>query len=218
MARVAKLDRRGYTQVEIAKDVKLSQAMVSIYLRNLRQRYFDSVTKDRTEMVGEKLEQYREVRREAWDAWERSKKNKGKVVKEMAKARRNDDENEQEEESAYRNVKKRKRKTLASIEARMELVKEIMTREGRLPASEYLRIILDTYEAERQLLGLDEAVKIDLNAQVIDWAQVAEESARADPLTARIEQLGLIEANHENSKNIQTTNEGTLDEPTPANG
>lgn len=51
-------------------------------------------------------------------------------------------------------------------------VKIRRTTEGRLPESEFLRIVLDCLKAERELLGLDAAEQVNTAGQVIDWSEL----------------------------------------------
>lgn len=145
MATIAQLDRRGHSQHAIAAAVQISQPMVCQYLKKIRKRYEESLISNRAELVAEKLEQLREVRQEAWDAWERSKLNAVTTRVHNVKAR----------EDAGKKGKD-KLKTGRTLSESLVKLKEIVTIEGRLPASEYLGIVLKTLDAERELLGLDE--------------------------------------------------------------
>lgn len=73
LATVATLNRRGYTQADIAKEVNLSQGQISYYLKQMRQVYLDTATEETKLYLEEKIEQFREIRLEAWREWERSK-------------------------------------------------------------------------------------------------------------------------------------------------
>jgi predicted transcriptional regulator len=119
------------TQAEIAEALGVSQPMISYDLKIVRRRYIESQIANRAEQVALKLEQYHEVRSEAWAAWERSKADAGNVVEKFADS-------------------------LGKGEQR---IKRIVVREGRLPDNAYLTTIMKTLEAERHLLGLDEQAK-----------------------------------------------------------
>jgi hypothetical protein len=70
--RVAFLDRMGYNQYQIAAQVGVSQPVVGNYLAQIRESYRKSQQRHRSELVEEKLAQYRELRQEAYEAWVRS--------------------------------------------------------------------------------------------------------------------------------------------------
>jgi hypothetical protein len=137
-AEVERLDRRGYSQREIASRVGVAPSQVCYDLKLLRKRYQDTQLAERSAAVAEKLEQYREVRREAWEAWDRSKDNKEKEIKEKIS-----------------NLAQQAEPGTG------EKLKAVITTEGRLPGNEYLRTIVQTFQDERELLGLDAPKKLE---------------------------------------------------------
>jgi len=133
---IAKMDRRGWTQYEIKEGLKdkgidLSQGMISNYLKKIREEYREVMFLNRKEKVEEKLAQYREIRKEAWEAYDKSRENA---------------EKEQEEFGLD-----------GDMEGSEVRIKRILTTEGRLPDNAYLTTIMKTLESERALLGLDES-------------------------------------------------------------
>jgi predicted transcriptional regulator len=140
-AKVAKLDRRGWNQFDIANECKVSQPMVCMYLKTIRTEYNQRADIDLKAAIGEKLAQYREVRQEAWLAWERSKKNAKSTVEEKA-LRIN-----------YKKLRGPKGQLVPDGE-KMKIVKELVKIEGRLPANAYLGIVVDCLLQESKLLGL----------------------------------------------------------------
>lgn len=142
LATVAKLNRRGYSQYAIADQVGVNQSTVSYYLKEIRQRYTQSIVNERKELVAEKLEQVREVITEAWEAWVRSKKDREKVT--------------EEETSSNGYIKT---KTGAS-------------REGQFGEVAYLNTVLRCIQAERELLGLDAPKTVTATVQTLDWNQL----------------------------------------------
>jgi DNA-binding transcriptional ArsR family regulator len=80
LAEVARLDRGGYTTTEIAANTGVTQQQVSYDLKVIRARYAKVVEQERKAKVWEKLALLRELRKEAWEAWERSKANSEKEV------------------------------------------------------------------------------------------------------------------------------------------
>jgi DNA-binding CsgD family transcriptional regulator len=136
-AEVERLDRRGYSQREIADRLKISPSTVCADLKAIRDDYRTTRQADRAEHVALKLAQLREVCKEAWEAWDRSKDNKEKEIKEKISNLAH-----QAEAGA------------------VEKLKAVITTEGRLPGNEYLRTILETLQDERELLGLDAPKKL----------------------------------------------------------
>jgi predicted transcriptional regulator len=148
LATIMKLDRRGYSQHEIAKVIGVSQSQISVDLKLVRSRYKEVSAEEYRTKVEEKRAQYREIRKEAWRAWERSKKEALKVV-------------EEERVTPEGN----------------ELAKTVTTKEQRLPDSGYLRIIIESLRDESALDGLNQPQKLNINANVIDWGELFRRTA-----------------------------------------
>jgi predicted transcriptional regulator len=142
LAKIAKYDRRGYSQDDIARIVGVSQSQVSDDLKVIRSRYAVTTQEEIRILVEEKRSQLREVRAEAWRAWERSKKESLKVVEEQ------------------------------SSRGEYEIEKTVTTKEHRLPDATYLRVIIETLRDECALDGLNQPQKLNINAQVIDWGEL----------------------------------------------
>ncbi len=136
--------------------------------REAREATFD-------EMVEEKLAQYREVRCEAWRAWELSKETSVRTVEEFTPS----PALEPEEAESGKGMKKRT-KVEAELQSELRKIKRIVTEEGGRPSDRYLNIIILCLNAERELLGLDESKKLEVTTTQIDWdtllGQVREES------------------------------------------
>lgn len=172
LAYVAKLDRRGWTQWDIAAALKedmgleVSQPMVHLYVKQSRQRYKDAVIRENKERVTEALESLRDIRAEAWRGWLKSWKDADKLVEEWGTDR------EAVGEGDY-----------VTSEV---LLKQIKTREGRLPENAYLKTVLDTVEQERKLLGLDEvkadSIKLEMVLALVDSFQRAALEVFADAI------------------------------------
>jgi predicted transcriptional regulator len=171
--RVAELDRQGWTGYAIAEEVGVSRPMVSIYLKRIRQRYLAEQVGHRAEQVAEKCAQYKEVRRRAWECFWKSWEDKDKTVEEEALRKAAEDAANGEYHSS------------------MMLVKRVTSKEGRLPASEYLNVVINTLKAERELLGLDEAAEVNVRVGALDWdALLKGMAAVEDPLEAEVRRLG----------------------------
>jgi predicted transcriptional regulator len=141
LARLAQLECRCYTQVAMAADVGISQAQVSIYLKEVRERWKADAMRSREEYVSKKIAEFNDIRAEMWQAWERSK----------------EDAQELSEEFGTRFVKDQD----GSAEQSWEKLKEIHAKKGRLPASQYITIILGTLKAEMDLLGLTSTINVN---------------------------------------------------------
>lgn len=161
LAEVVKWDGRGYSHREIAAKVGVSKAMIHHYLEEVKQRYLHTQLEARAVGVFSVVSQLRDVRREAWEAWERSKED---AVRKTSR------------KGPPRVPRDKDGKPLPNAPRSKELVLLELTEmlEGRLPANEYLRTILDTLKQERELLGLDEALKVDVKGAVmtIPWEEL----------------------------------------------
>lgn len=191
---VAHLTRRGWTQVEIATKIGVSQKTISLYLKDIRRLWAENVTWEITEYVAEKLDQYREIRKEAWSAWERSKESYKRTVTEKGHKR-------------TLTVKlgegpKGRRETPATAdENKLVVLKRVLTKEGRVPAVQFLQVVLETLEAERRLLGLDvlprknevgdRSAQAGVSQYSVDWQKLVE--LAGTPMLA-MDRLEAIEA------------------------
>lgn len=176
-AAIARLDRMGYSQREIAARVGLTQGQVCQDIKQIKKRYQTAALGERSAQLVEKLLQYRDVRAEAFEAWEDSKKPGIKVVEEQVLTRTK--ERDPDGDPALQ----------PDDEPEMLLTKIVTTREESLPRNEYLGTILKTIEGERELLGLDAPKKVDLKSQVFSWDMLAEAlPPSGGPVPDRIEE------------------------------
>ncbi len=130
LAETAKWDRRGCSLRDIASKMGVDHKQVDYDLKIIRRRYAESTLMERGAMVAEKIAQLQEVRAEAWEAWEVSKTNKERQVKEKVT------------------------EGGAGPDHQAERLKAIITTEGRLPENAYLQTVLKTLEDEADLLDL----------------------------------------------------------------
>ncbi len=72
-ARVAELDRQGWSQAKIAEQIGKTQPMVCIYLKHIRQEYKRTQIKNRKVLIATKVQQLNDVMKEAWQSWYLSK-------------------------------------------------------------------------------------------------------------------------------------------------
>ena len=199
---IAKYDRRGFTLSEIADEMarlgftRVTAAQLCIDRREMREEYKLTQIEQQELLVKEKLAQYRELLAEAWRGWDRSQLDSEKRVEEFAPAKPDD---EDEPEGGGKKVKPKRRNVQAgSIEDSLERFRLIVTREGRLPANEYLRTILMIHQAVRDMLGLDAPkrsehsgdplVGVDARQQtvVFNWNGLNSMPDEPDPVEAKL--------------------------------
>lgn len=177
LATVSQLDIEGYSQREMAQEVwvrhrvNLTQQQMGRYVKQIVVQYRETRLEKLDDDINRKLAQYQHVMKEAWAAWYRSKKNSKRLVQEFTPIVLDDEDGD---DSA---TKRKKRKTVVQkqVDAELAKIKEIITREGRLPASQYLSLIISCLNAERELLGLDEAKKVDITTTQISWDSLLNE-------------------------------------------
>lgn len=213
-ARVAKLDRMGWTQVEIARDVKVTQGMVSQYLKAVREETRARVRAGQEDRINELLATYADIRAEAWREWERSRTDATAVTKEVMKP-------------AGRAPKGKDGKPARTIRGYQKRVEELR---GRLGGGNYLAIILDTIKEERDLLGLDAPKKVEsksLNLHAV-WEAVAGDEAAFvrlleggvpdDPVEARLAAEAALTAEHQQRQQQQLPPPATNGDGVHTNG
>jgi hypothetical protein len=125
---------RGESIRDIGAHLSLHFTTVQRDLETIVQRYRDKTLVERTVGVNRMIASLRDVRKEAWEAWEQSKENTERQVKELI--------NESLDANGNPTAGTRQR------------MKVIHRTEGRLPKAEYLNIILRTLKSEAELLGL----------------------------------------------------------------
>jgi AcrR family transcriptional regulator len=183
LQRIAPLHAMGLSAYEIADRLGVSHTTVYHDIAEVKRRFNAAAMESHGAMVQEKLAILREVRKEAYAAWERSKQDTWKATTRKVPVTL------KEKPGGRRTGRK-------PAEPAPDQLREMFTteltevREGRLPASEYMNIILKTVEQERAILGLDEALKIDLQDSGGFWDAVARtpvvQSDSDDPIEAEI--------------------------------
>ncbi len=168
--KVAKWDLMGYSQCKMVEMLggKVTQQQISLDLQEIKSRYKTRTTSTRNEKVQEILERIRVTRNEAWLAWEKSKSDSTKLVEESG-----------------------------STGAGTTFDKTVETTEGSCGDPAFLRIIADCDKQERELLGLDQPIKLDhTGAITFNWAEMTQRppivlDATLDPVEQRIKIEGL---------------------------
>jgi predicted transcriptional regulator len=209
LAQVAELDRKGWTQAQIAERLQVSQPQVSYDLKVIRKRYQQQQMGERAGLVNEKLAQLGDLQAELWEAWERSKEDATRTVEEHVRPgqkRRKDDKKTVPDEDINGHCNadgaSHGHDSLCEPEGRdlfgeppLKKVKETRTVERRLGDANYLRLILECWKEEAKLLGLypDETlnVKGQMTTTNIDWDQIVREvsSKPHDKVERRIAEL-----------------------------
>lgn len=168
-ARVAHLDRLGWNQFQIARDVGVSQPMVGQYLKRIREDYKKQQFGSRDELLAKQMESLAWTKKEVSEAWELSKQDREKHVSETTMTEAGTTQKEKDE------------------------------REGRLPASEYQRLYLEALEKENKLLGLipeqqkpGAEVNVNVGVNVNIWDALCG-AVEAPPLEDEVE-MKLLEA------------------------
>lgn len=195
-AEIAKLDRRGFNQYQIAKAIGLSQPVVHMRLKKLVTEYRERRKVDYDASVQKKLEQYQELRMEAWEAYELSKRPAKKRI----------------EEKQLRAQFKILNGPKASGKAKLQVVKQVRELIGRLPASQYMDIILRCLNEECKLEGLTQEVIFNQqNNQVnvsstIDWSSMLDQpnSPPHIEIEKQIERAALPSPNKSHKENSQS--------------
>jgi hypothetical protein len=153
-AEAARLDRKGYTVTAIARIIGVSKQQISYDLKRIRERHLKSCLEERSAKVAEKLEELRDIRVEAWQAWEESL---GNIADGLA-----------ERILAQIRVKVER---CSKLKDRIDpaLLDGIKVEVSGKPNTECLRIILACVQQERELLALDSVGKMDVASPKFDW-------------------------------------------------
>lgn len=174
LERITRLHVMGYSVRAIAEALgnKVSHQQVHKDLLEVQERFRASTQATKADHVAEIIERLRATRHEAWLAWEKSKEDQVKLVEESGTTGGGQSFDKQQE-----------------------------TTEGSCGDPAYLRIVLDCDKQVRDLLGLDEPVKVkhsgdlgvSLNLYEMTRPPDLVVNPEADPVEARIramEQLG----------------------------
>jgi predicted transcriptional regulator len=183
MAIVAKMDRRGYSYGQIAEVLGVTPEAVGEHVRRLKREYRAIAIEDLEESIGEKIEQYKEMRREAWEAWERSKERFEEVTETESLPIRIEDTRGKKDKGDKSGRKDRNSPELRTVSK--------VTKSVYKSGAEYLRIVLTCLEAERKLRGTDAPEKMDLRSEVLNWGELAKAGPVPDVLAEKIERARL---------------------------
>jgi hypothetical protein len=193
-AEMMRMLRRGYTHSMVAERLGVARSMVSYDFQVVMKQIIADRTADTEAIIAAKLQEYAEVKREAWEAWERSKEDVTRRTREGSS--RSDGKGESSEGK------------------RVSETTEIRTGDPR-----YLETVLNCLKAERELLGLNPAKQLEMRgkveAQVLDinrlLAEVAglADAARMDPADEAIGKLpGSVQDGVPPGKDVAHTTNG----------
>ena len=177
--RIAKLDRMGWEQFDIAHEVGISQPAVSLRLKRIRESYWREICADRKMKQDEQEMQLRDVLRAAWMGWLRSQKDAEKEVKEFAN---------QTEQVGFDDF--------VTSEV---MLKRIKTKEGRLPDNAYLGTVLKTLAQMAELRGLNPPKEAQTQVNVVVagaefWQGLSKQVAASMPLAVESRVIMAVEA------------------------
>jgi len=162
LAKIAKLERQGYTQAEIAKMLGCTQPAVSVALTKVRNHYLNVMEEDVRVSQGHKSAQVMDVFREAVKGWKHSW---GKIAAEL------------------------KQELLAELAAALEgeegveellgllKTKGLTVRVQAAPRNEFLQTMLSCVSQWRAIHGLDAPKQVDMKHSggvSLDWTQLVQ--------------------------------------------
>lgn len=149
LAEIERLHLQGFNQTQIAGMVGVSQQQVSYDLSTIKKKWMETTVATRQQLVEEKLRQLALVRATAWQAFQRS------CAPPPPKVTDGDGDGQSATDGD---------------DGRQEAAPGRM----RPGANEFLMTVLKTVEQERELLGLDEAKKVDMTGRVmtLDYGQL----------------------------------------------
>lgn len=137
LAELLRLLRRGWTQRQAAERLGVAPSQIAYDWKVLLKRLQVEQMGDTEALRNQKVEQLLEVRREAWEAWERSKQDRERRTAETIT----------ETEGGGQ----------PAGQTRTKAVKQV---EGRLPEDAYLRTVIMTIQEEAKLDGCAAPLKI----------------------------------------------------------
>lgn len=180
LVQVAILDRRGYDRHEIAARLGISEASVAKSIDEIHAKYMSMAVAEKAMLIEEKRAQLRELRKEAWEAWERSKADGHRTVTETRPGAvcplcLGEGKNQR---AGMRNRPCTRCNGTGKLKDSTRITK---VREGRLPANEYLKTIIETLRDEQELLGLTLATS-STQVNIINWDTLLSQAKSARQL------------------------------------
>lgn len=155
---VSRLDLMGYSAEEIGGRMGVKASQIRNDLRDVRRRYLDRMQRDREADLARKVAQLEQVRSQAWDAWEASKRDRSRRVTEYVAA-----PPPKEHQPPVKNkpgFRPSPTATTAGFKESMRRLKRVVTVQQGTAESTYLTIITTTLRMEAELLGLFPDMKL----------------------------------------------------------
>jgi hypothetical protein len=161
MVKMTSMLRRGVPRYAIAQQLGVSAQQISYDWKVVVRQYHKDMNADIEELIGEKLLQYAEIKKEAWEAWEKSKL---------------DAEEETTEEFTS---------------AKYSNTKTISKKSGRCGDPNFLKIICQCMkeECELQCLYPAKEIKGTVTSNVINWDALVANIPDEGEIPDRIEQV-----------------------------
>lgn len=162
-AETISLLRRGWTKTAIATKLGVHPTQISYDWKKILKELVAARDTDLEELIAIKLEEYAEIKREAWEAWERSKRERNRRVLESSSSSSSGGGDEDEGTGG------------PSGGRGSERTREILTTDDGQWSSEYLKTIVQCLNAERELRGLNPVkdAKPQNNTVNINWDVLA---------------------------------------------
>lgn len=135
---------RGWTMEEAAAKLKITKEQVQGDYQEVMKDLVRERTTNAEALRQMKLREYAQVKKEAWEAWERSKEDWHRRIVEETQS-------EGSNSLGYTNYK------------------TVDTTEGHLPSNEYLKTVVSCLNAERALQGIDPPKKLNVSGTIVSW-------------------------------------------------
>lgn len=215
-AEVAKLTLRGFTYLEISQQIGITVSDVAADLKYLREQRAKQAAEDTKRDIEKKLLQLAEIQKEAWIAWEKSKKGLERITeqRQITNSIVEVDPSTIPKDQLTKLDKIRIKNGLPILRPTrdFQVIRQDIVREGRSGDSAYLHIILECMEKEIKLLGLEPPKEINVKAAVLPWDELIKLTSNTNdnPIEDTIQKL--IE-NHPPVREIIEVEEAVLNEP-----
>lgn len=153
-----KLLIRGWTKSQIAEEFGVHKSQISYDYKVILKEVIEDREGTAEEHIAFKLREYAELKREAWEAWERSKLDQcSETREEYLRGEEEGDLEEGEGEGEGEGGGKKSK-------PRTKLTRVI---KGRVPGVEYLKLIAQCMEREQELMGISQPQQI--NVSTVNW-------------------------------------------------
>lgn len=165
---VNRLDLMGFSAAEIAEKMRVTRPVIDGDLREIRKRYTAAMQRDREADVRRKVAQLEQVRSQAWDAWEASKRDRRRSVTEYvaaAPAKPGPGGRYKPGQPLHPNSRQAAPLNTAAFKDSMRRLKRVVTVQQTSAESTYLTIITTTLRMEAELLGLFPDMKLQIGAR-----------------------------------------------------